>query len=187
MNSHCSQIDEYLDGLLNKASATRFESHLESCAACRSEVEIERNLNREVVSAWNDVFAPEHIGKNLHSMAEPTDSGLFRKWCYTHRSRILSAGVSIAAMVLLIVSVAHWHLSNNQMLEFSKAETPVKVSNAIGTTPVESNQLPMVTVISRDDSNSIFVPQAESKQYTILRAYTALPVKTDSNEKSIGE
>jgi hypothetical protein len=86
-------VMEYLDGEGSAASRAAIEAHLASCAACQHLVAEQRRLSSDV-HAWTVPPAPG-------SLQPPAPVGS-RTW---RPSRVMLAGLSAAAVVLIMVSV----------------------------------------------------------------------------------
>jgi hypothetical protein len=88
------EVMEYLDGEGSAASRAAIEAHLASCAACQHLVAEQQRLSSDV-HAWTVPPAPG-------SLQPPAPAVRARSW---RPSRVMLAGLSAAAVVLIMVAV----------------------------------------------------------------------------------
>lgn len=62
----------YVNGSLEKADRDRAERHLESCAMCRSELELLKQVSQEVKA--QDTFEEEKLASSLHRLHQQIDA-----------------------------------------------------------------------------------------------------------------
>lgn len=70
MEHHCCEdtlrrLDDYLDRELSPAEIAEISSHLEDCAACAEEVEVESRVLREVREKLRRIALPPDLMKRI--------------------------------------------------------------------------------------------------------------------------
>lgn len=100
MNS-CPQSEKttaYLLGELNVADKREFERHLESCAACRHELAIERSVEAEMAGILDPGFIEARTMVRLR-LRKAEGMGSF--WLRTFRTAVYALSAAIALNVLV--------------------------------------------------------------------------------------
>ena len=194
MNLQCNKIDDYIDGKLDNDSQAAFVEHLETCDLCQLEIQIESELDGKVATAWGNVDAPASLRCSLQSKLaskpEPNCDSVTVASKPFYRTAV-AACTAVAAMIILILSVTLSRSPENEGRELTGIQIddgntaePLNGSHKIATEPMQS---PLATVIQNKNSNSIFVPQASSASYTIVKVYPTISTNSKLNETFTGE
>jgi predicted anti-sigma-YlaC factor YlaD len=118
MNSPCQEIkslfDQFLDGDLQKRDRARVTEHLKACAACRLELEKEREIIG-MLALLPELTCPDHVQRRIEAATIQRDKGesRFREVFFTGESfrwRKSAIGVAVAAIifVMVILPFSYW-------------------------------------------------------------------------------
>jgi len=120
------EIMEYLDGEGTAASREAIGTHLASCAACRAIADDQLGLS-DTARAWQVGAAPA----SLRPPAETRTRAFAPRVPLYRRSRILLAGLSAAAAILILVSINARQLRGRQAAATAVDALSVRTESAI--------------------------------------------------------
>jgi hypothetical protein len=100
-------LSAYLHGELSADAAVTVQTHLSDCSSCRNAME-EVRFGEQLVSALQQVEAPESIWNEIHSASKMQDATKQRlHW----PNRMIAAGIAVA-FVLALGLFLHSHIPN---------------------------------------------------------------------------
>lgn len=155
-NSDCSKLDAYLIDELSADDVTRFESHLEACAACREAID-EQN--------WIDGLLQSPARAQLErTPARILDS--VRTSVVQRDRRILRAVFGLAAAAVLLIG-AGW-MALHQRVVHPKASATQEIAVVEAHLPAHAQ--PQATFVATTDA--IVVPlESASSEVTVVQVY----------------
>ncbi len=116
-DSICNLLDDFVDGDLSASLAMEFETHLESCEACRADISEINELSSAVKSAWKQVILTEPELDVAHRNTVNPDgrlNGDFGK-------RVLIAAALAASLLMAIGFSWFWQLDGPEVVDSGRA------------------------------------------------------------------
>lgn len=97
------RLSDYCDGELSSTERIELEAHLDSCSACREELEAERELLRRAAAWRRDLDPPRDLWPGIEARISHRPASVVRgPWWSVSRAG-LAAAVVVAAAVLLLL------------------------------------------------------------------------------------
>lgn len=174
--SECERLDDYLLGGLSENESARFEAHLAGCAACRDELQRQRQIDRLLAQGTGQL---EPVPSSLIDRIE-------EQYCRSRRRRVvrLACCLSAAALLLLALTVrlATGILGSGADSQPIVQEHPGPAVGAKQVDPPRHERPPagpVATVTFADPSEAILVPlETKSPNISIVWVYpTVKPVQ----------
>lgn len=173
----CQSLENYLDGELTPEERIAFELHLESCWACRTETEVEQNLDQRIQSAWAELKAPTDVSDVPARCVKKPSTGTVPANVATPQSGV--RWLAMAAAVSALILSATWYFAPEKRPDerFATVKTGEKPSNG-APVPQASARRKVVFVENEARPRSlILVPQTQgSEGFTIVKAYPTIPL-----------
>ncbi|MEM7454947.1 MAG: anti-sigma factor [Planctomycetota bacterium] len=179
MTKRCEQLDAYLEGELQREALTAFEDHLSACEACQHEVELARQLEEELVGAWQQVVVSSELRDSILAAAKPSPAHATETKSASYDRRksvgVVAALMATAAALTFLIVAPQWEngrSSEEVVNQSSPLDVPVAVERG-------AEQVPAVTFQATAQSESnIIVPQVSNQQFTIVQVYPVLNTTT---------
>jgi hypothetical protein len=112
-SSDCRQLDDYLADDLPGPARVQFESHLDECAVCRAEVELQRAIDGALRAGSDAIELPP-------ALAAKVNRTIHASW----RKRVLALAACLAAGLLLAVGIAEFRQGEGVKRIQKHSQTP---------------------------------------------------------------
>ena len=122
-------LGAYIDDEVDEREAAEFESHLDSCGACRAELETQLRIKRTMQQALGDDAAPEELKERVLAGMSEIDAEREGDEPTSSRSRPLAA-LAAAIPLMLGVSVILWLMPSLTVAPVESGQPPV-VENTV--------------------------------------------------------
>jgi hypothetical protein len=128
MPQPCKQLEGYLDGSLDPELKPVFEAHLETCPACRAEVEADRRLDRLLAKAAAALESapPQLLGRIEGHLA----AGAARRRAWRRAGALAAAALLLAASAGLALRLLSPRSPGEPLLLSERDELPPELPAA---------------------------------------------------------
>lgn len=123
-NDYLSLLSPYIDNELTKKERIELEAHLNKCASCKEELDIQKNI-RQLLLNQNNISMPSELHDKIMQSVKSADNNK-KKHLFTYNRKYMQVLTTMAACFVLVASfLVFQHSSYNVKFSTAKEESGI--------------------------------------------------------------